>query len=304
MTMCRTGAYAAPRGSPARRGRSSPGRSSAVADRGAQAVRAFGERGGTVVSRCAFLEPSVVARAFRSRSRPAARRSERATRGGSTPSRTTTARRRPRRRNAAFPTGAAADHARGRRGPRRALATRRPLTPADLRAGARAQNAAGLERLARRVQPSSAGTISCCRRRSRSPAARAGRTRARIATACSTTGGWARTSSKGRGITALFAGDSRHRQDDGGRGRRPRARPRPVRDRPLDGRRQVHRRDREEPRPDLRRSRPASTGCCSSTRPTRCSASAPRSRTRTTATPTSRSRTCCSAWSSSTASRS
>ena len=35
---------------------------------------------------------------------------------------------------------------------------------------------------------------------------------------------------------------------------------------------------------------------CSSTRPTRCSASAPRSTTATTATPTSRSTTCCSGW--------
>ena len=35
---------------------------------------------------------------------------------------------------------------------------------------------------------------------------------------------------------------------------------------------------------------------CSSTRPTRCSASAPRCKTATTATPTSRSATCCSAW--------
>ena len=40
----------------------------------------------------------------------------------------------------------------------------------------------------------------------------------------------------------------------------------------------------------------AAARSCSSTRPTRCSASAPRSRTATTATPTSRSTTCCSAW--------
>ena len=41
--------------------------------------------------------------------------------------------------------------------------------------------------------------------------------------------------------------------------------------------------------------------CCSSTRPTRSSASAPRCATATTATPTSRSPTCCSGWSSMTA---
>ena len=67
---------------------------------------------------------------------------------------------------------------------------------------------------------------------------------------------------------------------------------------------QVHRRDREEPlaasstRP--RRAAP----CCSSTRRTRSSASAARSRTATTATRTSRSPTCCSAWSRTAGSRS
>ena len=66
----------------------------------------------------------------------------------------------------------------------------------------------------------------------------------------------------------------RHRQDDGRRGARRRARPRPVRGRPRHGRGQVRRRDREEPRPDLRRGRRASTACSSSTRPTRSSASA------------------------------
>ena len=58
---------------------------------------------------------------------------------------------------------------------------------------------------------------------------------------------------------------------------------------------QVHRRDREEPRRGVRRGASAPARSCSSTRPTRCSASAPRSRTRTTATRTSRSTTCCSA---------
>ena len=45
---------------------------------------------------------------------------------------------------------------------------------------------------------------------------------------------------------------------------------------------------------DLRRGGGRRPACCSSTRPTRCSASAPRSRTPTTGTPTSRSPTCCS----------
>ena len=67
-----------------------------------------------------------------------------------------------------------------------------------------------------------------------------------------------------------------HRQDDGRRDHRRRARPRPVQARPVGGREQVHRRDREEPRAGLRRRRAPATWCCSSTRPTRCSASAPR----------------------------
>ena len=87
-----------------------------------------------------------------------------------------------------------------------------------------------------------------------------------------------------------------HRQDDGRPGARPRPRARALPDRPGDGRLEVHRRDREEPRPHLRRRRRAPTRSSSSTRPTRSSASAPRSATRTTATRTSRSPTCCSRW--------
>ena len=65
---------------------------------------------------------------------------------------------------------------------------------------------------------------------------------------------------------------------------------------------QIHRRDREEPEPrSSTRPRPA-TPSCSSTRPTRCSASAPKSVTRTTATPTSRPATCCRRWRSTRAS--
>ena len=80
----------------------------------------------------------------------------------------------------------------------------------------------------------------------------------------------------------------RHRQDDGRRGAGQRARPRSLPHRPLRGGQQVHRRDREEPRAACSTPpRTAARSCCS-TRPTRCSASAARSRTATTATPTSR----------------
>ena len=66
----------------------------------------------------------------------------------------------------------------------------------------------------------------------------------------------------------------RHRQDAGRRGDRRRARPRPLPHRPQRRGQQVHRRDREEPAPGVRRRRAAAARCCCSTRPTRCSASA------------------------------
>ena len=71
-------------------------------------------------------------------------------------------------------------------------------------------------------------------------------------------------------------GTVRHRQDHGRGGDGGRTRARPVRDRPGHGGEQVHRRDREEPGADLHRGRAQPTPSCSSTRPTRCSASAPR----------------------------
>ena len=98
---------------------------------------------------------------------------------------------------------------------------------------------------------------------------------------------------QGSGIRALFAGASGYRQDDGRRRDRARSRARSLQDRSLGRRQQVHRRDREEPRSDLRAPRAAQTRSSSSTRPMPSSASAARSRTRTTATPTSRSPTCC-----------
>ena len=47
----------------------------------------------------------------------------------------------------------------------------------------------------------------------------------------------------------------RHGQDDGRRGHRQRSAPRPLPHRPLGGGQQVHRRDREEPAPAVRRGR-------------------------------------------------
>ena len=88
-----------------------------------------------------------------------------------------------------------------------AAAAARPLTVADVAAGARAQNAAGLERLARRLEPRvawgdlvlPAGIV----RQLRELTGRA-RHRDRVLDEW----GMARTSLKGRGVTALFAGDS------------------------------------------------------------------------------------------------
>ena len=108
--------------------------------------------------------------------------------------------------------------------------------------------------------------------------------------------GFGARTSRGSGVAALFAGAERHRQDDGRRGAGERAVARPVPHRPQPGGQQVHRRDREESARVVRRRRRAAARSCCSTRPTRCSASAARSRTATTATPTSRSATCCSAW--------
>ena len=59
---------------------------------------------------------------------------------------------------------------------------------------------------------------------------------------------------------------------------------------------QIHRRDGEKPRADLRRGREPAMLSCSSMRPTPCSASAPRCATPMTATPISRSATCCRRW--------
>ncbi len=88
-----------------------------------------------------------------------------------------------------------------------ALAGGRPLEPADLYGGARAQNAAGLERLARRIEPAVAWSdlvlpepvVEQLREL-------AGRARDRDLVL--ETWGMGRRSSHGRGITALFAGDS------------------------------------------------------------------------------------------------
>jgi len=83
----------------------------------------------------------------------------------------------------------------------------RPLEAGDIAAGARAQNAAGLERLARRISPRvgwtdlvlPGGTIEQLRELA---------ARARHLDRVLVEWGMGRTSLKGRGVTALFAGDS------------------------------------------------------------------------------------------------
>ena len=97
-------------------------------------------------------------------------------------------------------------------------------------------------------------TSSCPRARSSScassPAAPA------TATWCSTSGACRGPRLKGRGVTALFAGDSGTGKTMSAEVIAGGAGPRPLRHRPVDRRRQVHRRDREEPRPHLHRGRP------------------------------------------------
>jgi hypothetical protein len=88
-----------------------------------------------------------------------------------------------------------------------ASATGSPLGPAELRAGARAQNAAGLERLARRIEPRVGWADLVL------PETAVGLLRevvARVRQRDRVLDGWGlgSSSSKGRGVKALFAGDS------------------------------------------------------------------------------------------------
>jgi len=89
-----------------------------------------------------------------------------------------------------------------------AVAQGRPLTPDDLQHGARAQNAAGLERLARRVRPS-VGWADLVLPGDVVGQLRELASRARLRDVVLDGWGMGRASSlRGRGLTALFAGDS------------------------------------------------------------------------------------------------
>ena len=169
-----------------------------------------------------------------------------------------------------------------------------PVSADDLRRGVRAQNAAGLERLARRIEPEVtwddlvlAPTVL---RGLKEVAARA-RHRDTVLT------DWRmrRGGGRGHGVTALFAGDS-------GTGKTMSAEV-IASDLGLD----LYTVDLAtvvdkyigETEKNLERiftEAAGSTPCCSSTRRTRSSASAATSATPTTATRTSRAPTCCSAW--------
>ena len=99
----------------------------------------------------------------------------------------------------------------------------------------------------------------------------------------------------GARCAALFSGTARHRQDDGRRADRARrCGSSSIRSISARSSRSGSARPRRTSRAlfDARRSR-ATRSCCS-TRPTRCSASAPTSSRATIATPTRRSTTCCS----------
>ena len=92
-------------------------------------------------------------------------------------------------------------------------ARRRPLDerPVDrdlLQAGARAQNAAGLERLARRIEPGVGWDDLVLADAVAAPAARAGRPGPAPRAGARPSGGCARAAAAGIGVTALFAGDS------------------------------------------------------------------------------------------------
>jgi hypothetical protein len=90
---------------------------------------------------------------------------------------------------------------------RAADAAGRPLEPTDIAAGARAQNAAGLERLARRVEPAASWDDLVL---PRVVAAQLHEIAARARHRDRVIGEWrmGHAAARGRGVTALFAGDS------------------------------------------------------------------------------------------------
>ena len=90
---------------------------------------------------------------------------------------------------------------------RQAAAEGRPLTADDLKAGARSQNAAGLERLSRRVRPLVAWDDLVLPDEVAEQLHELA-SRARFRDVVLDAWGMGRTSIKGRGLTALFAGDS------------------------------------------------------------------------------------------------
>ena len=89
----------------------------------------------------------------------------------------------------------------------RALVDDRAIEPTDLQAGARAQNAAGLERLARRIEPQADWGDLVLPREARSQLGELA-IRARHRERVLDDWGIGGRSSRGRGITALFAGES------------------------------------------------------------------------------------------------
>ncbi len=170
---------------------------------------------------------------------------------------------------------------------------------ADLQAGARAQNAAGLERLARSIHP---------RRRLGRPDSPASTLRhvREIADRAPHRDlvheDWQMGAEQARpGNHRALRRRVRHRQDDGRRGTRERARSRPVHGRPGDGRRQVRRRDREEPRPVFAEA-DSVNGVLFFDEADALFGKRSEVGTRTTGTPTSRPPTFCSAWRRSTGS--
>ena len=155
----------------------------------------------------------------------------------------------------------------------------------------------------RRSRPTTPGTTSCCRRTGWSSCARSVN-QMRVPRQGLRRVGLRPQAVHGQGAQRALRRPVGHRQDHGRRDHRRRAGAGPLQDRPLDGGQQVHRRDREEPGPHLRRGRDAQRHPLlrRGRRPLR--QAHPRCATPTIATPTSRSATCCRRWRSTRASRS
>ena len=163
-----------------------------------------------------------------------------------------------------------------RRGRRRVARPRRRATSPSLRRLVRERSRTGFGALAQRIEPRATWDDLVLPDGQRELLREIEQQRAPPRARATTTGASRRRSERGLGVTALFAGESGTGKTMAAEVLAGVARARPLPHRPLGGRQQVHRRDREEPRRACSTPPRHPAPCCSSTRPTRSSASAAR----------------------------